>query len=128
MWGTGELTRTCEHVRLLNGDGKAPVECMVIRRPLEPTAQPVVIELRNAHFYYPRTREETLQAAMVVTQFMVNHLRLPVDTVSIRRFIDYIQDGFDELMDMKPAEVKKQAVGEFSGYIGSDKLSGEILE
>ena len=96
MWGTGELKREFKvH------DSKV---YMRITRPLEPSATPVCILLNNAHVYYPVTTEELFEYMPVYTALACGHLRLPEDMQSIRRFMDYVQDGFDELFKQFPEE------------------------
>jgi hypothetical protein len=146
MWGTGELRRTYRTVKDAKGNA---IECMVIRRPLERDALPAVIPLRDMHIFYPQTQEEWTDIAVAPYQgdplcsFMaVAHcaarLLLPLTGCetdfsrrgTLRRLCDYIQDGFDELMKVKPhEEEKKAAVGEYEVLIDGEKVgSGDLSE
>lgn len=126
LWSTGELKRECRHV-----GGK---EAMVIRRPLEPGACPVVILLENMHYYYPMDEYEFMENSPLYTALAVGHLKLPVGYSptdlerTLRRFVDFVQDGFDDLKKMRPEGRQKEAVGEFSAVIGGEKITGEVTE
>lgn len=118
MWGTGELKREYRH-----HNGK-PV--IWITRPLEPSAIPAIIELNNAHAYYPQTSEEFYQYLPLYTILACQHLHLPDEMITIKRFIDYVQDGFDELFKVKPELKEEKVYGEYTGQLGDVKISGEL--
>jgi hypothetical protein len=126
MWGTGELRREFVHV---NGRG-----AMKISRPLEPGAVPAVIMLDNMHVYYPVDDEEFMANSPIYTALALGHLRLPLGyspadlEKTLRRFVEYVQDGFDELKKMKPGEDRKEVVGEYTAVIGGEKISGEVMQ
>lgn len=117
MWGTGELRREYKVY-----DSKV---YMRITRPLEPGAIPVCILLNNAHVYYPLNADEFLKYLPVYRVLAVEHLCLPEDMGSIRRFIDYVQDGFDELFSKFPAEDDRdsQVYGEVDVHHGDVKFT-----
>jgi len=124
MWSTGELKREFRHV--------GSKEAMVIRRPLEPGASPVVIMLENMHVYYPLDETEFRSYVPVYAALAIGHLKLPVGhspvdlEKTIRRFVDYVQDGFDELKKMKPEDRQKKVVGEFTAHLNGERYSGEL--
>ena len=126
MWSTGELKREFRHV---GGN-----EAMVIKRPLEPGAVPVVILLENMHCYYPLSDDEFIENSPLYVALALGHLKLPVGyspsdlEKTLRRFVDYVQDGFDELKKMKPQEQSKQVIGEISGYVDGQKICQEIMQ
>lgn len=126
MWSTGELKREFRHV---GGN-----EAMVIKRPLEPGAVPVVILLENMHCYYPLSDDEFIENTPLYVALALGHLKLPVGyspsdlEKTLRRFVDYVQDGFDELKKMKPQEQSKQVIGEISGYVDGQKICQEIMQ
>lgn len=126
MWSTGELKREFRHV-----GGK---EAMVIRRPLHKNSHPVVILLENMHIYYPLDEAEFIERSPVYTALAIGHLGLPEGfsgsdlRTTLRRFVDYVQDGFDELKKMKPEDRKKEVVGEFEAHLNGERISGEITE
>lgn len=119
MWSTGELKREIKvHETTVY---------MKITRPLDRTAMPVVIELNNAHVYYPQTTDEFFMYLPLYALF-AEKLRLPDDMGTVHRLINYIQDGFDELLNKCPVEDDryKQTVGEISATFGDIKISHEI--
>lgn len=129
MWSTGELKREFRHV---GGN-----EAMVIRRPLwEATGRsvPAVILLRNMHIYYPVDEEEFQQNTPIYVALALGHLKLPEGysgkdlEKTIRKFVDYVQDGFDELKKMKPQEQSKQVVGEVTGYVDGMRICQEVVQ
>lgn len=126
LWSTGELKREFRHV-----NGK---EAMVIRRPLEPGAVPAVILLENMHVYYPSCEEEFQQQCPVYVALALGHLKLPAGysgadlEKTVRRFVDYVQDGFDELKKMKPQEQSRQVVGEVTGYVDGMRICQEVVQ
>lgn len=126
MWSTGELKREFRHV---GGE-----EAMVIRRPLEPGAVPAVILLKNMHVYYPIDEEEFQANAPVYVALALGHLKLPPGhsgsdlEKTIRRFVDFVQDGFDELKKIKPQEQSKQVVGEVTGYVDGQRICQEVVQ
>jgi hypothetical protein len=126
MWSTGELRREFRHV---NGE-----EAMVIRRPLEPGAVPVVIMLRNMHVYYPLDEAEFQANAPVYVALALGHLRLPEGFSgadlerTIRRFVEYVQDGFDELKKLRPEDRQQRVVGEVSGFVDGQRFAQEIIQ
>ena len=126
MWSTGELKRQFRHV---NGE-----EAMVITRPLEPGALPVVIMLPNMHVYYPIDEVEFMENAPVYTALALGHLKLPVGysprdlETTLRRFVDFVQDGFDELKKMRPEDKKAQVVGEVTGYVDGQRFAQELIQ
>lgn len=129
LWSTGELRREFRHV---NGE-----EAMVIRRPLwEATGRsvPAVIMLRNMHIYYPVDEEEFQQNTPIYVALALGHLKLPEGysgkdlEKTIRKFVDYVQDGFDELKKIKPEDKKQRIVGEVSGYVNGERVSQEVVQ
>ncbi len=126
LWSTGELKREFRHV------GGEPA--MVIRRPLEPGAVPVVIMLDNMHVYYPLDEEEFLRYVPVYSALAIGHLKLPAGysggdlEKTIRRFVDYVQDGFDELKKQKPEDSQPEVIGEVSGFINGERFSQEVVK
>lgn len=120
MWGTGELKREFKVL-----DAKI---YMRITRPLEPMATPVCIMLDNAHVYYPSSQDELFYYMPVYSVLAHEHLRLPNDLSSIRRFVDYVQDGFDELLKTAPEEQdrEKQIYGEMEATFGDTKIVKEV--
>lgn len=122
MWGTGELKRE------FNVLGTKIY--MKITRPLEPMAIPAVIMLDNAYVYYPENQDELFYYMPVYQALACEHLRLPNDLSSIRRFCDYVQDGFDELFKTMPIETdrEKRCIGEMSASLGDVKFTKEVTE
>lgn len=126
LWSTGELKREFRHV---NGE-----EAMVIRRPLEPGAVPVVILLRNMHVYYPVDEEEFQANVPVYVALALGHLRLPEGysgsdlEKTIRRFVEYVQDGFDELKKVRPEDKRPRVIGEVSGFVDGQRISQEVVQ
>lgn len=126
LWSTGELKREFTHV---GGE-----EAMVIRRPLEPGAVPAVILLKNMHAYYPIDEEEFQANAPVYVALALGHLKLPPGhsgadlEKTIRRFVDFVQDGFDELKKIKPQEQSKKVVGEVTGYVDGMRICQEVVQ
>lgn len=120
MWGVGELKR---EFKVLDTQ-----IYMKITRPLEPMATPVCVMLNNAHIYYPQDQEELFYYMPIYSILAHEHLRLPNDLSSIRRFIDYIQDGFDELLKTSPIESdrERQSYGEMTATFGDTKIVKEV--
>lgn len=146
MWGTGELQRTFRYVKDDKGN---QVECMVIRRPLERDSLPAVIPLRDMHIFYPLHQRDwtdkivqPYQGAPLSTFLAVANcaarLLLPItenetdfhSNGTLRRLCDYIQDGFDDLMKVKPHEDEvKKVVGEYDLMVDGERVkSGELTE
>lgn len=120
MWGTGELKREFKvH------DSKV---YMKITRPLQPDAKPVCIMLNNAHIYYPSDSSELYMNLPIYNALACDHLRLPEEMSSIRRFVDYVQDGFDELFKKIPDEDdrEKKVFGEMTATLGDVKIVKEV--
>ena len=126
MWSTGELKREFRHV---GGN-----EAMVIKRPLEPGAVPVVILLENMHCYYPLSDDEFIENTPLYVALALGHLKLPVGyspsdlEKTLRRFVDYVQDGFDELKKIKPQEQSKRVVGEVTGFVDGMRICQEVVQ
>lgn len=122
MWSTGELRR-----EFFVHKAK---QYMKITRPLEPNAIPVVIDINNAHVYYPQSTDEIFYYMPVYRGLAHEHLMLPDDMSTIRRFVDYIQDGFDELRDLPPIENdrEKRCIGELTASFGDIKIAREVME
>lgn len=122
MWGTGELRREFK-----SHDSKI---YMKITRPLEPSATPACILLNNAHAYYPQSKEELFEYLPVYQVLACEHLMLPNEVATIRRFIDYVQDGFDELLKTLPDETdrEKRSIGELTATLGDVKICREVME
>lgn len=120
MWGTGELRRefkVLEHTVYMR-----------ITRPLEPTAIPACILLDNAYAYYPLSTDELWANMPLYKALACDHLRLPEDLSSIRRFVDYIQDGFEEMFKTLPEEQDrdKQVYGEMTASLGGARIVREV--
>jgi len=122
MWGTGELKREFKVL-----DTKI---YMRITRPLEPMAVPACIMLDNAHVYYPETQDELFLYMPIYKALACDHLMLPNDMSTIRRFCDYVQDGFDELFKTLPEEQdrEKQCIGEMTSSFGDIKIVKEVMK
>ena len=117
MWGTGELRREFKVYETK--------VYMKITRPLEASASPVCILLNHASYYYPTTTEEFFANLPLFTVLAVDHLKLPNDMSTIKRFVDYVQDGFDELFKTFPEENdrERQVFGEIDVQHGDVKFT-----
>lgn len=122
MWGTGELKREFKVL--------GTTIYMKITRPLEPMALPVCILLDNAYIYYPEDQETLFEYMPVYQALACERLLLPNDMSTIRRFCDYVQDGFDELFKTLPVEQDrdKKIIGEMSASLGDVKIVKEITK
>lgn len=120
LWSTGELKREFK-----SHNDKI---YMKITRPLESAATPVVIELNNASFYYPDTTQELMDNMIVYSHQACERLMLPQELTTIKRYLDYVQDGFDELFKKSPTEDdrEKQVYGEMTTSFGDVKLTKEV--
>jgi hypothetical protein len=120
MWSTGELRREYK-----SHDSKI---YMKITRPLETGSTPVVVLLNNASFYYPDSPGELFANMPVYVEQACGRLGLPEEMTSIRRYLDYIQDGFDELFKQTPEDTDRdrQVYGEMTTKFGDMVLTKEV--
>ena len=76
-----------------------------------------------------RIAEEDLQFGIALGIFrMAISLGVSLDNTSLFNLREYIADGLDDLVKMKPFVKEKRAVAEFDAYIDGEKLSGEMTE
>lgn len=101
---------------------------MKITRHLDSRAVPVCILLNNAHIYYPKSADDFYEYLPVYTALAVEHLNLPNELGSIRKFLDYVQDGFDDLFAKCPLDDdrEKQVYGEIDVKHGDLKFTTEL--
>lgn len=59
---------------------------------------------------------------------MAISLGISLDDSSLFRLREYVADGLDDLVKMKPFVKQKRAVAEFDSIIDGNKFSGEITE
>jgi hypothetical protein len=103
---------------------------MRITRPLEPAAIPACFMMNNMHIYYPTTPEEQMDAIAMYHRMGVGHLCLPDDFVSAKRFLDFIQDGFEELAKQRPDDYDREekVIGELNATWGDVKINREVTK
>jgi len=119
MWSTGELKREIKVFQ--------QKVYMKITRPLASAATPVCIELNNAHIYYPSGQADFYEYLPVFSA-LTQKLQLPDDMSTVKRFIEYVQDGFDEMFSKYPEEDdrERQVLGEVSATFGDMKIQHEV--
>jgi hypothetical protein len=84
--------------------------------------------VNNAHLYYPESSDELVNNIPLYRYLAVEKLKLPDEMGTLRRFCDFVQDGFDELCGKSPVEDDrdKQLYGEVEVQHGDLKFTKEM--
>ena len=76
-----------------------------------------------------RMADTDLQFGIALGIFrMAISLGVSLDNTSLHKLREFVADGLDDLVKMKPFEKQKQAVGEFEAMVDGVKISGELTE
>jgi len=76
-----------------------------------------------------RIAEDDLQFGIALGIFrMAISLGVSLDNTSLFRLREYIADGLDDLVKMKPFQKEKKVVAEYDAIVDGQKISGEMME
>ena len=59
---------------------------------------------------------------------MAISLGVSLDNTSLFKLREYIADGLDDLVKMKPFQKEKKVVAEYDAVVDGQKISGEMME
>lgn len=113
FWSTGELKREYSYY---NG-----IPCMEIIRPLDSSARGFRILLNAAFKYAEPTNETEVSQVLKAALNGSKMLNIPPDAQSLARLVNYVADGLDDLIKMKPEDREKKVIGEGEASFNGEK-------